>query len=110
MPEEEAAAPAEEAPAAEEPAEPATPATDDPFSTSTSGQLPVRQWVDNTGGFRISGRLLLILDGKVRILKETGRTTTVPFERLSDGDREYVEQIISRYGKDLKELDRLAAR
>lgn len=105
MPEEE-----EAAPAAEPPAEPAAPASDDPFSTSINGQLPVRQWVDNTGDFRISGRLLLILDGKVRILKETGRTTTVPVERLSEGDREYVEQIISRYGDDLTQLDRLAAR
>jgi hypothetical protein len=72
--------------------------------------LPDRHWVDNTGDFQIRGRLILILDGKVRILKETGRTTTVPLSRLSPADREYVEQVISRYGEDLTQLSKLAAK
>jgi hypothetical protein len=70
----------------------------------------MRQWVDNSGEFRVKGRLILILEGKVRLLKETGRTTTVPMERLSDADRRYVEEVISRYGTDLEQLDKLAAR
>jgi hypothetical protein len=48
------------------------------------------------------------MDGKVRILKETGRTTTVSLERLSAADRAYVEQLLVRYGSDL--AVKLAAR
>jgi hypothetical protein len=70
----------------------------------------MRQWVDNTGEYKVKGRLILILDGKVRLLKETGRTTTVPLGRLSPADRQYVEEVISRYGADLTQLDQLAAR
>ena len=73
------------------------------------GRLPVRDWTDNSGQFRVKARLISILDGKVRLLKETGRTTTVPVERLSTDDRAYVDQIIGRYGKDLAGL-RLASR
>jgi len=60
--------------------------------------------------FRVQGRLVLILEGKVRLLKETGRTTTVPMERLSADDRAYVAGVIARYGSDLERLDQLAAR
>ncbi len=81
----------------------------DPLQLGPDGQLPARQWSDSSGQFQVKGRLLLILDGKVRLLKETGRTTTVPTERLSEGDRAYVEEVISRYGKDLAKLGELAA-
>ena len=69
----------------------------------------MRQWVDDSGTFRVQGRLILILEGKVRLLKETGRTTTVPLQRLSEADRAYVEEIISRYGSDLSQQGTLAA-
>jgi len=81
----------------------------DPLAPGADGQLPSRQWSDDSGQFQVQARLLLILDGKVRLLKETGRTTTVPTERLSDADRAYVEEVISRYGKDLAKLNELAA-
>ena len=76
---------------------------------ATDGRLPTRQWLDDSGTFKVQARLILILDGKVRLLKETGRTTTVAIERLSAADREYVAAIIERYGKDLTQLDQLAA-
>ena len=44
----------------------------------------MRQWVDDSGSFRVEGRLILILDGKVRLLKETGRTTTVPLTQPAE--------------------------
>jgi hypothetical protein len=69
----------------------------------------MRQWVDDSGSFRVEGRLILILDGKVRLLKETGRTTTVPLTRLSNADQRYVEEVISRYGSDLSQQGTLAA-
>jgi len=81
----------------------------DPFQTSADGKLALRKWVDDSGTFRVQGRLILILEGKVRLLKETGRTTTVPLQRLSDADRRYVEEIISRYGDDLSQQGTLAA-
>jgi hypothetical protein len=96
------------------PAPAAAPSSDDPFAdpfqTSVDGKLPMRQWVDDSGSFQVKGRLILILGGKVRLLKETGRTTTVPMDRLSDADRQYVEEVISRYGTDLTELSKIAAR
>ncbi len=58
--------------------------------------MPVRHWSDNTGTYQIEGRLIAILDGHVRVLKSTGKTTTVPMRRLSDADRKYVEEVIIR--------------
>lgn len=66
----------------------------DPFKASSTG-YPVRKWLDVTGNFQTTGKLIAILDGKVRILKETGKTTTVPFERLSDVDRDYVTKLMA---------------
>jgi hypothetical protein len=64
-----------------------------PFRTSAAGGFPVREWSDDSGLFQISGRLVAIVDGKVRILKTTGRTTTVPLSRLSVADRQYVAEV-----------------
>ena len=52
----------------------------------------MRHWTDNTGNYHVAARLVVILDGKVRLQKETGRFTTVPFERLSQEDLEFVSQ------------------
>jgi hypothetical protein len=51
-----------------------------------------RQWVDNTGNYSCQGRLVKFLDGKVQLLKENGRTTTVALARLSAADLEFVER------------------
>ena len=51
-----------------------------------------RRWVDNTGNFSCEGRMLQMLDGNVRILKATGRTTTVPLARLSNVDLQFVNR------------------
>lgn len=82
----------------------------DPLALAADGRLPLRHWTDNSGQFQVQARLMLILDGKVRLLKETGRTTTVPTERLSAADQQYIAEIIARYGRDLTALDQLAAR
>jgi hypothetical protein len=52
----------------------------------------MRVWTDVTGKHQIRGRMKLILadQQKVRILKETGKYTTVPFARLSQEDRMFV--------------------
>ena len=85
-------------------------AATDPLRIAADGLLPPRQWRDDSGAFQVQARLILILDGKVRLLKETGRTTTVPMVRLSDEDRAYVEAVMERYGKDLTKLGQIAAR
>jgi len=72
--------------------------------------LPLRQWTDNSGQYQVQGRLILIMDGKVRLLKETGRTTTVPLDRLSTADRAYVERVVAQYGNDIAALALVAAR
>jgi hypothetical protein len=46
----------------------------------------MRLWTDNTGNFQVRARLVQVLDGKVRLEKESGRFTTVPMDRLSRPD------------------------
>jgi hypothetical protein len=52
----------------------------------------MRSWVDNTGSYSCNGRLISILDGHARLLKDNGRTTTVPLYRLSAGDLEFLHR------------------
>ena len=73
---------------------------DDPFGrvvpvTETPGGLDsnsLRHWTDNTGSYTIRGRLIKLLNGKVKLVKENGRTTTVPLGRLSQSDLVFVRQ------------------
>jgi hypothetical protein len=90
MEEQPAEAPAEEQPAEEE----------DIFGRSRDilrqpgglASTEMRTWVDNTGHYSCRGRIVRFLDGHVRLLKDNGRTTTVPFHRLSRGDLEFVHR------------------
>ena len=91
-------------------AEPTTLKFADSLVPGSDGRLPIRDWSDDSGTFRVRAKLVLILEGKVRLLKETGRTTTVPVDRLSANDQAYVNEVITRYGQDLTKLDQLAAR
>ncbi len=75
-------------------------ATDDLFGVSPSvlheagglASSEMRLWSDNTGTFSCQGRLLQFLDGRVRLLKANGHTTTVPLARLSTRDLEFVNR------------------
>jgi hypothetical protein len=60
--------------------------------------LPARKWVDDTGNYTVFGRLVVIGDDHVRLLKKNGRYCTVPMGRLSQADREYVQTLLVRYG------------
>jgi hypothetical protein len=83
--------PTEEMPAAED--EPA-------FDTSSAilsepgglASAEMRAWVDNTGSYSCSGRLINILEGHARLLKDNGRTTTVPLYRLSSSDLAFLHR------------------
>ena len=99
-----AAPPATDAPAetpAEAPAEGEQPAeeTDDIFGARNvlqeAGGLAsneMRMWVDNTGSYSVNARLVRFVDGHVRLMKENGRTTTVPLNRLSERDLQFVNR------------------
>jgi hypothetical protein len=95
--------PVEEAPADETPADEETPKaeeTDDIFGASDRvlrekgglASAEMRLWVDNTGTYSCHGRLVKFMDGHVRIMKENGRTTTVPLYRLSPSDLSFVNR------------------
>lgn len=82
----------------------------DLLAPGADGRLPLRQWTDNSGTFNVKAKLVLILDGKVRLLKETGRTTTVAITRLSQADQTYIADAIERYGEGLVKLPQFASR
>jgi hypothetical protein len=109
--EEEATEPTEPAVPAEEaaPAEEAVPAEDEKEEDSSFEDLfsnvdkvlpetgglasaGLRRWVDNTGEFSCRGRLLDVRNGRAKLLKDNGRTTTVPLDRLSQADLEFVHR------------------
>jgi hypothetical protein len=71
-------------------------ATDDLFGASAQPQL--REWVDITGQHKVEARLVAVFDGKVRLLKTTGRTTTVAISTLSPADQRYVAKLIAQRG------------
>ena len=52
----------------------------------------LRNWVDNTGRYSCQGRLVSFLDGEVRLMKDNGRTTTVPLYRLSATDLAFLHR------------------
>ena len=77
-----------------EPAEEDTPAeeeeeADEDVDDLFGAKSPLRTWTDDTGEYKTVGRLVEVLDGKIRILKENGRLTTVPLSRLSQADMNY---------------------
>jgi len=55
-------------------------------------ESPMRWWSDNTGKFRVRAKLVSVGDKTVRLLKESGRYTTVPVNRLSGEDLAFVRQ------------------
>lgn len=69
------------------------------FNSQTSAErLPFggaefRSWVDNSGAYRVNARLAVIYSDKVKLLKENGKYTTVPINRLSKSDLEYVQWV-----------------
>ena len=75
------------------------PAADDPFADppaagkqAAAEEPAMRAWTDDTGEYEIHGKLVKIMPTKVRILKDTGKYTTVPMDRLSQTDFQYVQQ------------------
>ena len=60
-------------------------------TTPVQKKYPFRTWTDSTGKHKTEARFRGILNGMVRLEKVDGKDTTLPLERLSDADREWVE-------------------
>ena len=67
--------------------EPPDEPTDEPIAEPTEDlDGGFRTWVDITGRYRVSARIVAVEGNSVRLLKENGRYTTVPLDRLSKPD------------------------
>lgn len=77
-------------PVIEEPTPPA-PQEPNPFDVpDTAAAEPQRRWIDATDSYAVVGRLVDFRGDEVDILRADGRLVTVPVDRLSDFDRDYV--------------------
>lgn len=66
-----------------------------PATTAARTRAPAdtfRTWIDSTGAYRIVARLVSVENGVVRLLKENGRYASVPVDRLSKEDAEFVNR------------------
>ncbi len=52
----------------------------------------IREWTDRSGKYTIIAKFLEFKSGKVRLEKEDGSILSIPIGRLSQADRQYVEQ------------------
>ena len=94
-------APADEGAADAEPGADEVPVEKDPFDSNvlhTPGQ-PSREWRDDSGRHGTVGRLVEVHADRVRILKASGRHTTVPMSRLSRADRGHVAGVALALGR-----------
>ena len=59
-------------------------------------QLKFRTWTDSSGTHKTEAALIRYKDGKVFLRKQDGATPTVPMDRLSKADQNYVKQELRR--------------
>lgn len=62
------------------------------FEQKKPRQEPARIWTDNTGKYHIKAAFMEVTGDKVRIRRENGRIITMPLERLSDKDKEWIRE------------------
>lgn len=55
-----------------------------------------RIWTNRKDGREITGTYIDYKDGKATVLRDNGKTVTIPLELLSDADREYIKSIRKR--------------
>ncbi len=60
------------------------------LAVAASATAEVRTWTDSTGKHKFDAELLSTKDGKVRLRGADGKEVSVPLDRLSDADREFV--------------------
>lgn len=67
----------------------------EPDTTADAAEPPTtgyRVWTDSTGSYRVVAKLVSVQNGVAKLLKENGRYTSVPIERLSDEDAALAER------------------
>ena len=52
-----------------------------------------RTWTNRKDGRTITGKYLEFKDGKASVLRDNGKTVTIPLDLLSDEDQEYIKSI-----------------
>jgi uncharacterized protein (TIGR03067 family) len=55
-----------------------------------------REWSDSSGKFKVEGDYVQLIEGQVRIEKPNGQSVTVPLNRLSQPDKDWVERELAR--------------
>ena len=55
-----------------------------------------RTWTNRKDGREITGTYIDYKNGKATVLRDNGKTVTIPLELLSDEDREYIKSIRKR--------------
>ena len=68
-----------------------------------------RTWTDASGQFSVEAKCLGIADGKVRLLKKDGEIVSIPLEKLSQSDREFLAAagvLTTLFGKELLPIRR----
>jgi len=84
-------------PTASRPKKPADDPNKEPQPTEPPEEEPVRTWTDRTGQYKIEAALIEVKRGKVRLKTEEGKILSIPFNKLSKADQEYVRK--QRAGK-----------
>ena len=52
----------------------------------------LRIWSNDSGKFRIEAEFVKVADGKVQLKRKNGEVITVPLDRLSKADQEFIAQ------------------
>jgi hypothetical protein len=67
----------------------------EPDTTADVAEVPTtgyRVWTDSSGNYRVVAKLVSVQNGVAKLLKENGRYTSVPIERLSKEDAAMAER------------------
>ncbi len=60
-----------------------------------SQEEPLRTWIDRRGKYRVEAEFLELDNGNVRLRREDGKVISMPLERLSQADQEFVESHVA---------------
>lgn len=58
---------------------------------SAIAPLGAREWTDSTGKFKIEAEFVELKDGKVALKKADGTTLSIPLEKLSKADQDFIK-------------------
>ena len=67
-------------------------ATSEPDSETSTDSPALRLFVDSTGKFKINAVFVELKDDEVLLRKESGGDVTLPLERLSEKDQQYIRK------------------